>query len=57
MSTDLPRIDQARGLNAYENRAILQDFSKRLKGFEPSTFCMASSSHETGHHKERLQTR
>jgi hypothetical protein len=29
-----------------------QVFVKRLKGFEPSTFCMASSSYRTGHDQE-----
>ena len=30
----------------------MQAFSKRLKGFEASTFCMASSSYGPGQHNE-----
>jgi hypothetical protein len=37
---------------AHEKDPQMQAFSKRLKGFEPSTFCMASSRSAQENHGE-----
>jgi hypothetical protein len=37
---------------AHEKDLQMQAFSKRLKGFEPSTFCMASSRSAQENHGE-----